>query len=98
MSRPLKHPTGPVVSISVDGRGAAWCNGIFTGDPEISDMARRAARMRLTYHYKRCRVTADGETPLGALAAMASWNPGRTDVVQAPDDVHEFLAAGITHV
>ncbi len=36
--------------------------------------------------------------PLGALAAMASWNPGRTDVVQAPDDVHEFLAAGITHV
>jgi hypothetical protein len=98
MSRPLKYDTGPVVSISVEGRGAAWCNGIFAGDREICDMARRAARMGLTYYFRRCEVTADATTPLGALAAMASWSPGRTEIDQGPDDVLQFLAAGITHV
>lgn len=98
MSRPLKHDTGPIVSISVDGRGAAWCNRIFTGDKQICAMARKAARMGLTYYFRRCQVMADDSSTLGALAAMASWKPGRTVIVQAPYDVHVHLAEGMTHV
>lgn len=98
MSRPLKYDTGPVVSISIDGRSAAWCNRIFAGDREICDMARKAARVGLTYRFRRCEVTANDSTALGAMAALASWSPGRVVIVQAPDEVHEYLATGLSHV
>lgn len=98
MGRKQKHKTGPLVSISVDGLGGSWCYGIFAGDPRIQDMARLAVKMKLTYYFRNCLVTADDTTPLGALAALAAWSPGRTDIKKAPDSVFAHLAAGMTHV
>lgn len=61
-------------------------------------MARSAARMRLTYYFRQCEVTAGDDTPLGALAAMAAWSPGRVEFHKVPSEVLEYLARGMSHV
>ncbi|HEX9226483.1 MAG TPA: hypothetical protein VF885_07465, partial [Arthrobacter sp.] len=88
MARPLKHPTGPVVSvIDTDGRAAAWCDGITTGNTEIVKNAKEAAERRQDYRLMGAWVTCDDSTPLGAAAALCQLNPGRTFLVEAPAEV-----------
>ncbi|WP_018771466.1 hypothetical protein [Arthrobacter sp. 162MFSha1.1] len=101
MARKLKYPTGPVVSIAIDGHGVAWCDKIFTNSPggkHLGDMARKAARTGLTYRFRRCEVTAGADTPLEALAAMAAFAPGRVEFRKVPLEVLQYLAAGASHV
>jgi hypothetical protein len=93
-----RKPTksGPLVSISVDGRGAAWCDGQFSGDCEILAFARRAADIGMECHLYGQNIVADNETPLGAAAALMGYSPGRSLLVEAPNDVRQTIAAGMS--
>lgn len=86
MGRPPSR-SGPLVAASIDGKGAAWCDGIFQGDTDLVAYAKRAAEIsqEVTLHDRT--LTADPHTPLGALAALAAYNPGRARVTEAPDVV-----------
>lgn len=93
-----RKPTksGPLVSVSYDGRGAAWCDGIFRGDSELVEFARRAAFIRMEIPVFGQFILADDETPLGAAAALVGLDPGRTLLVEAPTDVRQTFAAGMS--
>jgi len=85
--------SGPIVAVSIDGRGAAWCDGHFSGDSEIVAFAKRAVRYRATTSILGTRIMADDTSATGAYAALASYRPGRTIVAQAPDEVAATLGA-----
>ena len=85
--------SGPILAVSVDGRGAAWCDGIFSGDREIVAFAKRAVRYNATTDLLGTRIMADDTSAVGAYAALASYRPGRTIVAQAPAEVIETLGA-----
>lgn len=91
MGRPLKHPTGPVVSITLDGRGAAWCDGEFSGDPDIVDFARSLALLEVEVPVHGFAIRTATDEPVGALAALLAYSPGRARVVQAPKDLLDIL-------
>ena len=71
MGRPPKL-SGDLVSISVHGKGAAWCDGVFAGDPEILTSARQAIRLNLPVTVGDQTFPANGDNALGALAALMS--------------------------
>lgn len=91
IGRPLKHATGPVVSITLDGRGAAWCDGEFSGDPDIVEFARSLALLEVEVPLNNFLVATATDEPVGALAAMLAYSPGRARIVQAPPGLFETL-------
>ena len=91
MARPLTHQTGDVIAVSINGLGIAWCDGIFAGDQELVANAKLNAKLGRPIELFRCDIVCDAITPLGALAAMASWNPGRTVIVQSTDAIDDFF-------
>lgn len=90
MARPAKL-SGPVVAVAVDGRGAAWCDGIFTGDPEIVQAARDAAMFHTEIDVHGLLIPAHNEDALGATAALFALSPGRTILTEATTPVRDLL-------
>ena len=90
MGRPPKL-SGDLVSISVHGKGAAWCDGVFAGDPEILEAARLAIRLELPVMIGRERYEAGGEDALGALAALMSYS-SQALIIQAPNYISQILS------
>lgn len=100
MARGVRHETGPVVAVDVDGLQAAWCDGHFTwtGDPrarKVVQEAKLAAEISQEVRIGQVYVTADATTPLGALAALHAYRPGRTTVIEAPQDVYDAIAGEV---
>lgn len=93
-----RKPTksGPLISVSYDGRGAAWCDGHFRGDKELVEFAKRAASIKMEIPVSGQFILANDETPLGAAAALVALDPGRALLVEAPDDVRQTFAAGMS--
>ncbi|BDZ52617.1 hypothetical protein GCM10025867_48580 (plasmid) [Frondihabitans sucicola] len=83
--------SGELISVSIDGRGAAWCDGIFSGDEEIVEMARNASIFSLEVDVMGIPIQADSDSTTGALAALYAYSPGRTILIQAPDDIFDIL-------
>lgn len=92
-----RKPTksGPLIAVSVDGRGAAWCDGQFSGDPEVVSMAKIALSTKLPVEVFGQELLAEPDTPVGIAAALFAYSPGRTVIVEAPDEVIDTLAAGM---
>lgn len=90
MARPAKL-SGPVVAVAVDGRGAAWCDGIFTGDPEIVTAARDAVMFGAEIDVHGLAIPAHAEDALGATAALFAFAPGRTILTNATTDVRQLM-------
>lgn len=86
MGRPPSR-SGPLVAVSIDGKGVAWCDGIFQGDPALVAYAERPAEISQVVRIHDTTLTADPDTPLGALAALAAYSPGRALITEAPDIV-----------
>lgn len=98
MARPSIHGAGPAVAVSVNGRGAGWCDGHFSGDKELIAVAREAAENGQTVELFNCTIVCDAATPLGAIGALASWKPGRTIVAECPPDVAKFFEENKAYV
>ncbi|BDZ52619.1 hypothetical protein GCM10025867_48600 (plasmid) [Frondihabitans sucicola] len=91
MARPATR-TRDLVSVSVDGRGAAWCDGFWSGDAEIIEDARLAATYRAAVPINGLKFEAHGEDALGALIALHAHLPGRTIVVESTPEFGALLA------
>ncbi|HEX9086660.1 MAG TPA: hypothetical protein VF867_03945 [Arthrobacter sp.] len=87
MARPSLHDTGPLVLAIIDGRPGGWCDGIFDAPDDIKEHAIKMAGRGQEYKAGRSWVKCDDSTPLGATAALFHFAPGRTSLIQAPDDV-----------
>jgi hypothetical protein len=89
--------SGPVISVAVDGPGewrtAAWCDGYFSGEPDIIESAKLAADLGQEVIVDGAPFAADSTTHFGALAALSSFSPGRTLVIDAPADIWAYLDA-----
>lgn len=96
MARPLKHDTGPLVTVKdTDGNVGSWCDGVFApAKSPIVKNAKAAAERGQDYRLMGAWVTCDTSTPLGATAALCQLNPGRTFLEEAPDEVWAALAIG----
>lgn len=92
MGRPATR-SGPVVAVSIDAKGAAWCDGIFQGDDELVTYARRAANTHMPVRLRIQTLVADDETPEGAFAALAAYQPGRAVLTEGPADLYGLLEA-----
>lgn len=90
MARPVKL-SGDLVAISVDGRGAAWCDGEFSGDQEIVEHARACALFSTEVDVMGIPIEADADSPTGALAALFAFSPGRSIIAQAPERLFDML-------
>lgn len=82
------------VEIDIDGKRAAWYNGMFTGDPDILAEALVSVDIQASFQLGFADVTAGDDTPLGAAAALASYKPGRARFLTLPGDVAEELYGG----
>ncbi|KIC68686.1 hypothetical protein [Pseudarthrobacter phenanthrenivorans] len=94
MARPLKHPTGPVVTVrDLDsGEIGSWCFGLIRPvDSHIARNAHAAAERGQEYCLMGVWVKCDLSTPVGATAALCQGNPGRTQLIEAPDGVRAVL-------
>lgn len=87
--------TDELVAISIEGKGAAWCDGIYTGDPEIVAHAKRAEDIGVEVPIGLNTYLAHPHDALGALAAIMSYKPGRAFIVQAPEDVRLVIESGL---
>jgi len=92
MGRPATL-SGHVVAVSIDGRGAAWCDGVFQGDPDIVKEANASILFETHVEFRGMSLRAHGLDALGALGALASYAPGRAIVVEAPPRVRAILDA-----
>lgn len=79
MARPLKHDTGPVITVLINGKSASWCDGILTGDKEILKAADFAIRTRSEYRLGFAEVTAGDDSLLGIAAARPEAGGRLTD-------------------
>lgn len=81
-----RYDTGPTIAVGAGELRAGWNDGLFVGDNELTDWARGMIASRTPVHVFAQVIECDN-TPLGALAALASYAPGRVIVTAAPDDV-----------
>lgn len=88
-----RYDTGPTVAVAAGEFRCAWNGGVFAGDRPLVEWAQGVADSRVEVEVFGRRVTAGADTPLGAVAAIASWAPGRALVVAAPDEVLEALSS-----
>lgn len=86
------------MAVSIAGRGAGWCDGHLSGPEEIREEARQAAAEGRTVTLFGCDIVCDLTTPLGAVGALAAWNPGRTIVGKCPPEVARFFEEGRPYV
>ena|SRR5690625_2489113 len=86
-----RYDTGSVVAVSTNGHAAAWCDGVFTADPEVTAVIDRAVAHREIVDVARTLIEAADDTPEGALAAMAAYSPGRVVITHAPQRVLDLL-------
>lgn len=79
--------------VDADGR-TAWCteDGIFGGDPEMAQAAGRAAAAEVVVEVFGHDIETSLDDPIGRAGALFAANPGRTVIVDAPDEVLDFLA------
>lgn len=87
----IRYETGPTIAVAVADKTAAWNDGHFIGDEEIVTFAEHMAAGEIELNVFNQVITASYEDPLGALAAMAGYWPGRCIVTEAPDDVVEAI-------
>ena len=80
-----------LISISVDGKGAAWCDGEFSGDAEIIEYAKRCILFGTEVEVMGIPMKADDVDMFGALAALYGYSPGRTILVNAPERIRVLL-------
>jgi hypothetical protein len=92
MGRPASR-SGELVAISVDGKGAAWCDGVYAGDAGIIKYARLAAEAGISIPIGQEYFTAHTADALGALVSLMSFSPGRAFITEAPDDVLQIIQA-----
>ncbi|BDZ52621.1 hypothetical protein GCM10025867_48620 (plasmid) [Frondihabitans sucicola] len=90
MGRPAKL-SARLISVSVDGKGAAWCDGEFSGDPEIIEYARRCILFNTEIDVMGIPMVADNVDMFGALAALYAFSPGRTILIEAPERIRALL-------
>lgn len=86
-----RYDTGPSLGVVVGDHRGGWNNGVFAGDPVLVQWAEEAAACSATVKAFGLDLTADSTTPMGALAAFASYEPGRCVVHEAPEEVLEAL-------
>lgn len=93
----MDTPASPIVVVDCDGRRAMWDGTDFWGDGLIATHARRAA---LVGHQVdvlgRVPVVAGTGDALAATAALCAYDPGRTIIVDNPEEVGRVLDAGLT--
>lgn len=92
MGRPATR-SQDLVAVSIDGKGAAWCDGYYAGDPDIVTYARRAARIGMPVLYRGTEFEAGDKDALGALISLIAYSPGRALVTDAPAFVLGALSA-----
>lgn len=81
-----------VISVDIDGRHASWDGTVFTGDADLVHAAEEAADEAAPVAiFGLFPVPAGRDEPIGRLAALAAFKPGRMFVTQAPADVVEWL-------
>lgn len=94
MGRPSIHKPGPVVNardLDSDHVGS-WCNGVWTPkDSPLVKNAIAAAERGQEYLLMGVWVKCDDSTPLGAAAALCHLSPGRTRLIDPPDEVRDVL-------
>lgn len=88
-----RYDTGPTVAVTSGSLKGAWNNGVFVGDPELVEWAKTRAEFHNTVRVFGLDLECDADTPLGALAALSSWSPGRTIVIEAPNEIIDALAS-----
>lgn len=91
-----KHRTGDTLSVNVAGVAMGWNGGVFSGPKASVERAQLAADIGEIVNLYGATIAANNTSALGALAAMAAASPGRTVVVDAPDDVIAVLDAAHT--
>lgn len=82
--------------MNINGRGAAWCDGVFSGDQEIVKHARKVVDAELEVDVRGLMIPASADSAVGAFAAMFSYNPDQAVLVEAPDEVFEVELEGIS--
>lgn len=88
----VRYDTGPTIAVAVADYTAAWNDGHFVGDKPLVEFAENMADGAVELPIFGQVITASYTDPLGALAAMAGYWPGRVVVTQAPPEVYEAIA------
>ncbi|MGC0252608.1 hypothetical protein [Pseudactinotalea sp. Z1748] len=82
------------ITVDIDGHLASWRGGEFTGDPGIVAAATEAICQERTIDiFDRFPVLAESGHPVGALAALSTFNPGRVFITELPDGLAQWLTA-----
>lgn len=89
----IRYDTGPTIAVAVDDMTASWNDGHFVGDKELVFFAEQMAAGEIAIRVFNQIITASYTDPLGALAAMAGFSPGRAVVTEAPEAIYEAIAA-----
>ncbi|GAA3708349.1 hypothetical protein GCM10022377_22710 [Zhihengliuella alba] len=84
-------PAGAVVAVDVDGAQAWWNGDDFDGDTAIVEHARRSAAAGLLVDVAGKQVLAGANNPLGAAAALAHYNAGRTAFTRLNSRIGDWL-------
>ena len=92
MGRPAIR-SGDIVSVNINGRGIAWCDGVFSGDAEIVAHARNSAETGERVYINGDFVVAGFDDAESAFAAIYSYNPDQAIVIEAPESTLS-LASG----
>lgn len=87
----VRYDTGPTIAIAVKDKTAAWNDGHFVGDQEVVKFAEHMAAGEVDMHVFNQVITASYTDPLGALAAMAGYWPGRVVITEAPEEILEAI-------
>lgn len=87
----VRYDTGPTIAVAVKDKTAAWNDGHFVGDQDVVKFAEHMASGAVEVEVFNQTITASYTDPLGALAAMAAYWPGRVIVTEAPEEVLEAI-------
>lgn len=91
MGRPVIYEQ-PVAAVSIDGRGIAWGGGVFSGDPDLVEYARLAAKVKMRVKFGAVVITASDDDEAGAVAAMAASCPGRAFITTCSPEVAALVS------
>lgn len=94
MGRQATH-SGDLITVNINGKGAAWVDGTFFGDVEIIDHAKLVASSGLEVFINGSTVIAESETANGAYAALYSYNPDQIILVEAPENTALLARVGL---
>lgn len=84
-------PDTAVIGVDIDGLAAWWDGTSFAGNASIVESAQIACLLGRDIQVGFRRIIARDDSPDGALAALASYQPGRTRLDVAPDGLGEWL-------